>query len=75
MNKLFLTACAIAVGVGLTGCEKNDEAAIEAANAEEFRRMPPHENELGEFKEEVTFSDEKVKAAKRPVEAQAKSAE
>lgn len=74
MNKVFLAACAIAVGVVLTGCEKNEEDAIEAANAEEFRRMPPHENELGEFKEEVTFSDEKVKAAKRPVRSPAKSA-
>lgn len=74
MKRILFAVMAVSACVVMTGCNReDDEDAIEKANDAEFRKMPPHEKDLGEFKEEVTFSDNESADAKRPAQGPAKT--
>ena len=74
MKRILCAVLAASACVAMTGCNReDDEDAIEKANDAEFRKMPPHEKELGEFKEEVSFSDNESSAAKSPARVPAKA--
>lgn len=74
MKRILFAVLAASACVVMTGCSReDDEDAIERANDAEFRKMPPHEKDLGEFNEEVTFSDKESAVAKRPAQLPAKA--
>ena len=76
MMRILFAALAASACMMMSGCsQENDEDAIEKANDAEFRKMPPHEKDLGEFKEEVTFPDSPDSGKKVPKKASKSSSE
>lgn len=64
MRKCLLLACVAIVCCAFPGCEDRESGVSQAEIETEFKNMPPHEGDLGEFKDKVSFPAAKENAVK-----------
>lgn len=67
MRKCLLLACVAIVCCAFPGCEDRESGVSQAEIETEFKNMPPHEGDLGEFKDKVSFPNDKGNTAKESV--------
>lgn len=63
MKKCLFFACVAIVCCTFSGCEDRESGVSQAEIENEFKNMPPHERDLGEFKDKISFPNDKENTA------------